>query len=144
MSTPEKPDGPDEFMDLDAITEQQMLKALREMKPHKPSAKEPGEPMQLDDIAEDGLLKMLRARKLHQPHSTWSFSIWERRPAIWAPGFAFSLKDGVWVPVNSSEVGMEARSSTREAVEAEFGALPETPPFPLKEIEAALVDRIGK
>ena len=72
-----------------------------------------------------------------KPQAGWAFAVWNRLPAIWSEVAAFTLADGEWRSANFDQVGMEGRSSTKKALEVEFGGLAELPAFPSDEVNAA-------
>jgi hypothetical protein len=72
-----------------------------------------------------------------KPQADWAFAVWNSLPAIWSEVAAFSLLEGEWRPANFDHVGMKGRSSTRKALEVEFGKLAELPIFPSDEVDAA-------
>ena len=72
-----------------------------------------------------------------KPQADWAFAVWNSMPAIWSEVAAFTLAEGEWRPANFDKVGMEGRSSTKKALEVEFGGLAELPVFPSDEVNAA-------
>ena len=72
-----------------------------------------------------------------KPQAEWAFAVWNSLPAIWSEVAAFSLAQGEWRPADVQQVGTEGRSSTRKAIEVEFGKLAKLPLFPSGEVDAA-------
>jgi hypothetical protein len=72
-----------------------------------------------------------------KPQSEWAFALWNGRPAIWSEVAAFSFDQGEWSPASIDKVGVEGRSSNAAALEAAFGTLVNTPPFPAADVAAA-------
>ena len=57
----------------------------------------------------------------------WANGEFEIVPARWRPGEAWGYIKGQWVPIDSTDVGMNARLLSRSAFRRRFGDLPALP-----------------